>query len=179
MGSCGTFVLWRLGSVTFKLFAAINLYSVSSGHMALYWSAGRTAEFENIGRNVVVASKSGPVETGPTIQVATALLYNSTALKQTTEMSSATTVWHNICQFHHNISMLLPPIHCNFQMLECVKHSFRSFQDLDFYLQALSGSKGGRLKKHFALWSRDAKVGSRDAKFGNTHEGHFLFSLAL
>ena len=77
-----------------------------------------------IGRNVVVASKSGPIETGPTVLVAMALLYYSTALKQTTD---------------------------NFQMLECVKHSFRSFQDLDFYLQALSGSKGGRLKKHFAL----------------------------
>jgi len=53
---------------------------------------------------------------------------------------------HNICQFHHNMSTLLPSIHCNFQMLECVEHSFRSFQDLDFYLQALSVYKGGRLK---------------------------------
>ena len=34
-------------------------------------SAGCTAEFENI---VVVASKNGPVETGPTVLVATALL---------------------------------------------------------------------------------------------------------
>ena len=73
MGSCGTFVLLRLGSITFKLFAAIDLYSVNCGHMALYRSAGCTAEFKNIGRNVVVASKSGPVETGPTIPVATAL----------------------------------------------------------------------------------------------------------
>ena len=41
--------------------------------MAANRSAGRTAEFMNIGRNVVVASKSGPVETGPTVPVATAL----------------------------------------------------------------------------------------------------------
>jgi len=54
MGSRGTFMLQRLGSVAFKLFAAIDLYSV---------------EFENIGRNVVV-SKSGLVETGPTALVA-------------------------------------------------------------------------------------------------------------
>ena len=41
--------------------------------MAANWSAGRAAEFVNIGRNVLVASKSGPVETGPTVPVATAL----------------------------------------------------------------------------------------------------------
>ena len=36
--------------------------------------AGRAAEFVNyIGRNVVVASRSGPVETVPTVPVATAL----------------------------------------------------------------------------------------------------------
>ena len=36
--------------------------------------AGRAAEFVNyIGRNVVVASKSGPVETVPTVPVAAAL----------------------------------------------------------------------------------------------------------
>ena len=45
--------------------------------MALYQSAGRATELENIGRNVVVASKSGPVETGPTILVATALSFRS------------------------------------------------------------------------------------------------------
>ena len=73
MGSCGTFVLLRLGSITFKLFAAIDLYSVNCGHMALYRSAGCTAEFKNIGRNVVVASKSGPVKTGPTILVVATL----------------------------------------------------------------------------------------------------------
>jgi len=39
--------------------------------------AGRAAEFVNyIGRNVVVASKSGPVETVPTVPVATALRYH-------------------------------------------------------------------------------------------------------
>jgi len=42
--------------------------------MAANWSAGRAAKFENVGRNEVVASKSGPVETGPTVLVATALL---------------------------------------------------------------------------------------------------------
>ena len=36
-------------------------------------SARCTAKFVNIGRNVVVALNSGPVETGPTILVATAL----------------------------------------------------------------------------------------------------------
>jgi len=36
-------------------------------------SAGHAAEFMNIGRNVVVASKSGWVETGPSALVATAL----------------------------------------------------------------------------------------------------------
>ena len=61
------------GSIAFKVFAAINLYSVNCGHMALYQSAWCTAEFEDISRNVVVATKSGPVETGPTVPVATAL----------------------------------------------------------------------------------------------------------
>jgi len=42
-------------------------------HVAVNWSARRSAELENIGRNVVVASRSGPVETGPTVLVATAL----------------------------------------------------------------------------------------------------------
>ena len=42
--------------------------------MALYRSAWHAAEFENIGRNVVIASKSGPVETEPTVLVATALV---------------------------------------------------------------------------------------------------------
>ena len=75
MGSRGTFVLWRLGSVAFKLFAAIDHYSVNCGHVAANRSAGRAADFENIGRNVVVALKSGPVETGPTVLVAMALMY--------------------------------------------------------------------------------------------------------
>jgi len=48
---------------------AINLCYVNCGHVAANWSASRTA----VGRNVVVASKSGPVETRPTILVATAL----------------------------------------------------------------------------------------------------------
>ena len=41
--------------------------------MAASRSAGCAAEFVNIGRYVVVSSKSVPVETGPTILVATAL----------------------------------------------------------------------------------------------------------
>ena len=73
MGSRGTFVLRRLGSVAFKLFAAIDLYSVNLSCTAANQSAGCAAEFENIDRNVVVVSKSGPIETGPTILVATAL----------------------------------------------------------------------------------------------------------
>jgi len=44
--------------------------------VTLYRSAGRAAEFVNVGRNVVVASKSGPVETVPTVPVATALNYS-------------------------------------------------------------------------------------------------------
>ena len=78
LGPHGTFVLWRLGSIAFKLFAAIDLYSVNCGHVALYQSARRITEFENIGRNVVVASERGLVETGPTILVATALLHVDT-----------------------------------------------------------------------------------------------------
>ena len=70
VGSHGTFVI---GSLAFKLFAAIDLYSVNCGHVALYQSAGRVVKFVNIGRNLVVASKSGPVETVPTVLVATAL----------------------------------------------------------------------------------------------------------
>ena len=66
-------MLRRLGSVAFKLFATIDLYSVKSDHVAANWSAGHAAEFNNIGRNVVVVSKSGLVETGPTVLVATAL----------------------------------------------------------------------------------------------------------
>jgi len=73
MGSRGTFVLQRIQSVAFKLFAAIDLHSVNCGRVAANWSAGHATEFENIGRNVVVVSKSGPVETGPTVLVATAL----------------------------------------------------------------------------------------------------------
>ena len=69
MGSRGTFMLQRLGSVAFKLFAAIDLYSVNCGCVAVNRSAGHAVEFKNIGRNVVV-SKSGLVETGPTALVA-------------------------------------------------------------------------------------------------------------
>ena len=76
MGTRGTFMLCRLGSIAFKLFAAIDLYSVNCGHMAANWSAGHAAEFKNIGRNVVVVSKSGLVETGPTVLVATALIFH-------------------------------------------------------------------------------------------------------
>ena len=73
MGSRGTFVLQRLGSDNFKLFAVINLYSVNCGRVAVNRSAGHAIEFKNIGRNVVVVSKSCLVETGPTVLVATVL----------------------------------------------------------------------------------------------------------
>ena len=79
MGCHGTFVLGRLGSVAFKLFAAIDLFSVNCGHVAANWSARHATEFKNVGRNVVVVLKSGLVETGPTILVATALTYNPTS----------------------------------------------------------------------------------------------------
>ena len=62
-----------VGSITFKLFVAINLYFVNCGHVASNWSARCATKFKNIGRNVVVASKSGPVETGSTVLVAMAL----------------------------------------------------------------------------------------------------------
>jgi len=52
MGSRGTFVLQRLGSVAFKLFAAIDFYSV----------------------NCQLVSKSDLIETGPTVPVAMALM---------------------------------------------------------------------------------------------------------
>ena len=70
VGSHGTFVI---GSLAFKLFAAVDLYSVNCGQVALYRSAGRVVEFVNVGRNLVVATKSGPVETVPIVPVATAL----------------------------------------------------------------------------------------------------------
>ena len=73
MGSCSTFVLWRLKSIAFKLFAAIDLHSVNCGHVALYRSARVRRSIREIGRNVVVASKSGPVETRPTGLVAASL----------------------------------------------------------------------------------------------------------
>jgi len=44
MGSCDTFMLWRLGSIAFKLFEAIDLYSVNCGHVTANWSAGCTAD---------------------------------------------------------------------------------------------------------------------------------------
>ena len=44
MGSHGTFMFWRLGSVAFKLFAAIDLYSVNCGHVAAKRSAGHAAK---------------------------------------------------------------------------------------------------------------------------------------
>ena len=53
MGSRGTFVLQRLVSVAFKLFASIDFYSVNCQ---------------------LVVSKSDPIETGPTVPVATALM---------------------------------------------------------------------------------------------------------
>ena len=48
--------------------------SVKCGHVAAYQSAGHTTEFVNIVKNVVVASKIHPVETGPTVLVAMALI---------------------------------------------------------------------------------------------------------
>ena len=45
IGSCSTFVLWRLKSIAFKLFVAIDLHSVDCGHVALYRSAGCAAQF--------------------------------------------------------------------------------------------------------------------------------------
>ena len=48
--------------------------SITCGHMAANRSRGRAAKFMNIGRDVVVASKSGLVETKPIIPMATALL---------------------------------------------------------------------------------------------------------
>ena len=54
--------IWS-GPVAFKLFAAIDLYSINYQHMAANWSAGRAAEFE------AVASKRGLVETKPTVLV--------------------------------------------------------------------------------------------------------------
>ena len=55
------------------------LFSVNCGHVAANWSARHATEFKNVGRNVVVVLKSGLVETGPTILVATALTYNPTS----------------------------------------------------------------------------------------------------
>ena len=72
MGSRSTFVLWRLGSLAFKQFVAIDLYSVNCAHVALY--TGLPGAPPNY---VVVALKSGPVETVPTVPVATALQYNA------------------------------------------------------------------------------------------------------
>ena len=55
--------------------SGIEVHSViRMGSKAANRSAGRAAEFVNIGRNVVVVLKSDPVETGPTVPVATALL---------------------------------------------------------------------------------------------------------
>ena len=64
--------IWS-GLVAFKLFAAIDLYSINYRQMAANRSAGHAAKFENIGRNVVVASKRGLIETGATVLVAMAL----------------------------------------------------------------------------------------------------------
>jgi len=47
--------------------------SVNCGHMAANQSARHTTKFVNIGRNMVVASKSGSFETGPTILLAKSL----------------------------------------------------------------------------------------------------------
>ena len=54
--------------------------------MALYRSAGRTAEFENIGRNVVVASRSGLVETRPWPTILVAFIMGTTAEKNNSEV---------------------------------------------------------------------------------------------
>jgi len=54
--------------------AGVGVVSRETSISTLSTVAGRAAEFVNyIGRNVVVASKSGPVETVPTVPVATAL----------------------------------------------------------------------------------------------------------
>ena len=73
MGSRGTFVLQRLGALLSNYLKPSTFSSVNCGHVAASRSAGHATEFVNIGRTVVVASKSGPVETGPTALVATAL----------------------------------------------------------------------------------------------------------
>ena len=74
------FLVIRMGSLgTFKLFAAVDLYSVLACQL---WSCGCQPvcrvrrRIWDYWQNVVVASKSGPVETGPTVLMATAL-YNS------------------------------------------------------------------------------------------------------
>ena len=62
--------------MAFLLFVLASYSTTSSCQLWLcgcHPSAGHTAKFMNIGRNVVVASKSGPVETGPTTLVVTAL----------------------------------------------------------------------------------------------------------
>ena len=69
IGSCSTFVLWRLKSIAFKLF-------VDRSPLCRLWPRGFIPvcrvrrSIREIGRNVVVASKSGPVETRPTGLVA-------------------------------------------------------------------------------------------------------------
>ena len=73
--------------------------------MALYQSAGRATELENIGRNVVVASKSGPVETRPTILVATTLC-----------MASSDTVCKERKKF-------VPPTHISSVLDICILYS--------------------------------------------------------
>ena len=59
MGSHDTFALsiLHVGSVAFKLLISS---SVNCGCVAANRSAGHIAEFVNIGKNVVVASKIGP-----------------------------------------------------------------------------------------------------------------------
>ena len=45
MGSRGTFMLWRLGSVAFNYLKALISSAVNCGHVAANRSAGRVAEF--------------------------------------------------------------------------------------------------------------------------------------
>ena len=58
---------------------SLALSSVNYGHVAANRFARHAAKSVNIGRNVVVASKSGLVQIGPTVLVATALYMYETA----------------------------------------------------------------------------------------------------
>jgi len=58
MGSHDTFMLRRLGRISLSNYLKPSISSsVNCGHVAANQSAGYAAEFVNIGRNMVVASK--------------------------------------------------------------------------------------------------------------------------